>query len=335
MLGTARYRLRMRVALPSALWALLATPLLYGQAPPPPPPIPGEEVAPRAIPVKPTDPPAPKPKPVDPAPDADKPAVVPKPSDASGSTNVERLLKSSEGAQIKADTLWLEIEQSKLRNIISIDLTQSGMCHLIERVLSGEGRGETLFVRSGKTVSKSVRDQAFATTRNKAVIFGLGRDRIKLGTGSDRMRIGLASNLGRSVHTSRPAPFDDYPNGVRAAVTALLESAREMPVSTAARAVIRAEFVDPRQARRLTIVGGQKLVGVKDPGRDASVLPPVVAATRMPGRKMVISDELEWERVQAYLSAAGATDPKLGGQCLVGIGMQTYRLFVEPVTGRR
>lgn len=326
----------MRVALPSALCAVLATPLLSGQAPPPPPPIPGEEVAPRAIPVKPTEPPAPKPKPVGSAPRAGDTAAAPKPSDAAaGSANVERLLKSSENAEIAADTLWLEIEQTKLRNIISIDLSQSGTCHLIERVLAGEGRGETLFVRSGRTVPKSVRDRAFATTRNKAVIFGLGRDRIKLGAGSDRMRIGLAANLGRSVHTSRPAPFDDYPDAVRASVTALLESARELPVSTAARAVIRTEFVDPRQARRLTIVGGQKLIGVKDPGREATALPPVVAAIRMPGRKLVISDELEWEHVQAYLSAAGVSDPKLGGQCLVGIGMQTYRLFVEPVTGRR
>ncbi len=308
----------MRAALPILLSASLATCLLPAQEPPPP--IPGEE-PPRKTDAEP-----------DPAPP--KAVVVPlgKKEAKPAVPSVDQLLEASEEGEVEADTMWLIIEHAKRRGLTTIDVLEDGTCQLIERTFGAGGRGDAIVVRAGKGVPASVSGTMMRHARRKTVLFGIGRDRLSLGAGSEQLRVGVAARHGRSVHTSPSAAFDAYPAEVREAVTALLQAARALPVAADVRAVVSAEFVDPRQARRLTAVGGQRLVAVRDPGRDATLLPPAVAAARMPGRKIVVRDALEWERIRSYMTAGGL-DPDAGGQCLIAVGVQTFRLSVEVVGG--
>ena len=336
----------MRAALPILASTCLATSLLSGQELPPP--IPGEEpsrpstpgtkdpdtpatktppAAPQTGPVakEPFGPRIPKAQPLVKIPLGTKEVkpVVP---------TVDRLLESSESAKVEADSMWLIIEHAKRRGMTTIDVGSDGVCQLIERKFGETGRGDPVIVRAGKSVPKSISSAMMDLARQKGVLFSIGRDRLLLGAGADRLQIGVAANRGRSVHTSPSAAFDEYPKEVRAAATALLEAARDLPMANDVQAVISAEFVDPRQARRLTTLGGSRLISVKDPGREATLLPPAVAASRMPGRKIVVRDALEWEKIRAYMTAGGL-NPAADGQCLISVGSQVYRLSVEVVGG--
>ena len=77
------------------------------------------------------------------------------------------------------------------------------------------------------------------------------------------------------------------------------------------------------------MLDGRALVAVRDPGKDAVILPPVVAASRMPGRKVAVEKEEDWKRVLSYLS--GGTGQITGDHCLISLGAHTYRLLVEPI----
>lgn len=318
----------MRVVLSILVPTYLATCLLCGQELPPP--IPGEE--------------APRPEPPKVAEVAEV-ATPPGGVDARKVTplltiplglkeakpavpTIEHLLQSSESAKVSADSMWITIEHAKRRGVTSIDVGRDGVCHLIERDFGESGQGDAVIVRSGKSLPTSIRATMMGLARQKGILFGIGRDRLLLGTGGDQLRIGVASNHGRSVHTSPSAAFDEYPAEVREAATALLSAARKLPLLKDVKAVVSTEFVDPRRARRLTALEGQRLIVVDDPDRDATLLPPAVAAARMPGRKIVVRDALEWEEIRSYLSAAGL-DPDIDGHCLISVGSQTYRLSVE------
>ncbi len=312
----------MRVVLPILVPTYLATCLLCGQELPPP--IPGEETArPEKVETVTESAEAPKVRVLATLPLGLKDAkpVVP---------TIERLLLASESAKVPADSMWLIIEHAKRRGVTSIDVGRDGVCQLVERNFGEEGRGDALIVRSGKSVPTSIRTTMLELARQKGVLFGIGRDRLLLGAGADRLRIGVAANRGRSVRTSPSAAFDEYPEEVRKAATALLIAARSLPLLKDVKAVISTEFVDPRQARRLTVLEGRHLITVEDPGRDATLLPPAVAAARMPGRKIVVRDALEWEEIRSYLSAADQ-DPDVDGHCLISVGSQTYRLSVEVI----
>jgi len=331
--------------LPFSVSTLLATALLGAQELPPP--IPGEE-APRAIPVNP--PAAPKAVPVTPATPSEGPKVKHQKNKELRAVQIplgirdakpivpktEELMRASEKGIVDGDTMWMTIDHARSQGVTTVDLGRDGLCFLIERKVV-DGKVAPLVVRGGKGIPANVREAILQQARKKAVLFGLGRDRLLVGSGSQRMRLGVSARYGRSVHSSQSILFDEFPAEVRKAATDLLEAARILPVASIAKGVVSAEFVPPQQARRLTILSGRRLIAVRDPGKAATVLHPAVAAARMPGRSVVVLDELQWEQIQGYLTAGGtdpaaATGPDRGtGQCLIAVGAQTYRLTVSPV----
>ncbi len=249
--------------------------------------------------------------------------------------SVEELIEKSRDAKVEADRLWIVIEHAKSGGISLIDLDKDGSCYLIERERFRTGGDSPFkqptgnFVRFGKTIPRALRENMMDLACRKSVLFGVGGVRPLSKVESTRMRLGVAGNYGRSVHTSLLAPFDQYPEAFREAVMSLLATARAMPLRKTVRGLVSAQFIDPRQAKRLTVLGGQTLVAVRDPGKEATVLPPAVAAARMPGRMVVVENEEDWQRVLSYLS--GGTGQVKDKHCLISVGAHCYRLFVEPL----
>jgi hypothetical protein len=243
--------------------------------------------------------------------------------------SIEKLIEKSRDAKVEADRVWIVIEHPKSGGMSVIDLDKDGSCYLMEREQFRQGGSPSCIVRSGKTIPRALRENMIDLACRKSVLFGVGGVRLLSKVESTRMRLGVAANYGRSVYTSRPATFDQYPQAFREAVISLLAAARKLPLSEQARGIVSAQFVDPRQARRLTVLGGQALVAVRDPGKDATVLSPVVAAARMPGRMVVVEKEEDWQRVLSYLS--GGTGQVRDDHCLISVGAHCYRLLVEPL----
>ncbi len=310
----------------AACWAL-ATPLLPGQGVPLPPPPDGAD----AVPAPPADPVAPVPKAEPVGPRGVEPlAGVPlgKLDAEPVVRSAEELLKESETASVEADTFWLGFDHAGGAGETFIDC-EAGLCFLLERRVI-DGQIGPLVVRGGRGVPDQVRLEMLGQASRKSVLYAAGRGRIVGRAGAERMRLGVSARRGTSVHSSQSLPFDQYPAEVRAAATALLESARALPVASAAKGVVYAEFVMPQAARRMTVLQGQRLIGVRDPGKDEPLVAPAVMAARAPGRRIVVLDELQWEVVQNYLEAGGtAPDPRGVRSCLIGVGAATYRLFVE------
>jgi hypothetical protein len=340
---------RMRKALSIVALTLVSTGLVSAQESPPPPPlIPGEEV-PRAVPVEPAEPPKAEPAPSAPA--ATPPGPDPKPADPKDTEEepslkairlpigvrsakpvvpkTEQLIRDSEKTLVAGDQMWLTIDHPRGQGVTSIDIDRTGQCFFMERRV-GEDRALPTIVRGGRGVPASVRTAMLNASRRKGVLYGLGRDRLVSGGSAERMRLGISSGLGRSVHTSQSFPIDVYPDDVRSAAKALLDAARKLPVLSSARGIVSAEFVPPQQARRLTVLGGNRLIAVRDPGKEATELSPVVAAGRMPGRRVVVTDAYEWEQIQSYLTVGGTQETE-ATSCLISLGAQVYRLYVEPV----
>ena len=240
--------------------------------------------------------------------------------------SVEKLIEKSREASVEADQAWIDIEHSGNGGVSVIDLGADGYCYLMER---GAGGTETAswIIRGGNELPKSMRDNLLRLVSRKSVLFGVGGSRLLSRIDSGNLSLGVAANNGRSVYTSRPAAFGQYPADLREGVLAFLAAARKLQLAKSARGIVRAEFIDPRQARRLTVLEGKRLVAVRDPGAEAKVLPAAVAAARMPGRKVVVASEEDWKRILNYLS--GGTGKVQGDHCLVSVGVHTYRLFVE------
>lgn len=243
--------------------------------------------------------------------------------------SVEKLIERSREAKVAADRVWIVIEYAKNGGTSVIDLGNDGSCYLIEREQFRPGGSSPFIVRFGKTIPRALRENMMDLACRKSVLFGVGGVRPLSKVESTRMRLGVAGNHGRSVHTSRLAPFDLYPEAFREAVMGLLAAARAMPLRKAVRGVVSAQFIDPRQAKRLTVLGGQTLVAVRDPGKEATVLSPAVAAARMPGRMVAVEKEEDWQRILSYLS--GGTGQVRGDHCLISVGAHCYRLLVEPL----
>ncbi len=240
--------------------------------------------------------------------------------------SVEKLIEKSREASVEADQAWLILEHAGNGGVSVIDLGADGSCYLMER---GFGSKETSswIVRGGNAIPKEIRDNLMALASRKSVLFGVGNRRLLSRIDSGNLRVGVAANNGSSVHASRPASFGQYPGDFREGVLGILAEARKLPVTKSARGIVRAEFIDPRQARRLTILDGKRLLAVRDPGREASDLPAAVAAARMPGRMVVVDSEEDWKRILSYLS--GGTGQIRREHCLISVGVHTYRLFVE------
>ena len=115
----------------------------------------------------------------------------------------------------------------------------------------------------------------------------------------------------------------------------MLEVSRTMSVNKEAMGILSAEFVNPAQARRLTVLQGQKLIAVKDPGKEAKKLSAIIAAARMPGRKVVVTDPDEWLRVVTYLNYNKRGANINEGRFLISVGKQTYRVFAEKTVVNR
>ena len=124
-------------------------------------------------------------------------------------------------------------------------------------------------------------------------------------------------------------PFSQYPEEFRESVAILMEETRRFPLNRNGLGVISSEFVNPRQAKRLTVISGQKLIAVKDPGKEAKSLSAIVGASRMPGRRIVVTDPTEWLRIITYLNYDKPGSESQEGQFLISVGAQTYRILVE------
>ena len=242
-------------------------------------------------------------------------------------SSAEKLMRDSETAMVDGDQFWITIEHARGAGVTSIDVEPSGMCFVIERLVV-DGELLPTVVRAGRELPGATRNAMLNQARKKSVLYGLGRDRVVQGGAAERMRMGVAARLGRSVHSSQSIPLDQYPPAVREATTKLLTTARTLPVVTSVYGIVTAEFVPPQQARRLTVLGGRRLVGVRDPGKEAKVLSATVAAARMPGRRVVVTDPVEWDRILGYLTGGGL-EQEAASSCLIAVGSQVFRLDVE------
>jgi hypothetical protein len=244
--------------------------------------------------------------------------------------SVEALIEKSREASVRSDRAWIVIEHAGKGGMSVIDLAGDGHCYLMERAGATKSETSSWIVRTGNTIPRAITDNMMQLASRKSVLFGVGGRRLLSRVDSGNLRLGVAANNGRSVHTSRPAALDQYPPDFMEGVLSLLAAARTLPLTKSVRGMVRAEFIDPRQARRLTVLDGRTLVAVRDPGRDATVLPPAVAAARMPGRRVAVDTEEDWKRILSYLS--GGTGQINGDHCLISLGAHTYRLFVEPLS---
>ena len=245
---------------------------------------------------------------------------------------VDELVEKSKKGEVEADSVWVIIEHAKGRGSTAVDIRSDGSCWVMEKKLLGPGKLSSYIVRSSTETPNGLGKKILNIAKKKSILFAQSVGRASAAAGSERVKIGVSANNGRSVHSSPSVPFSQYPEEFRESVSVLMEATRRFPLNRNALGVVSSEFVDPRQARRLTVLSGQKLIGVKDPGRDAKELSAIVTASRMPGRKIVVTDPTEWLRIITYLNYDKPGTEAKEGQCLISVGAQTYRIFVEQVS---
>lgn len=245
---------------------------------------------------------------------------------------VDELIKKSKKGEVEADSMWVIIEHAKGRGSTAVDIRSDGSCWVMEKKLLGPGKFSPYIVRSSTEIPNGLGKEILSIAKKKSILFAESVGKASAEAGSERVKIGVSANNGRSVRSSSAVPFSQHPEKLRMSVSALIEVTRRFPLNRNALGVISSEFVDPRQARRLTVLSGQKLIAVKDPGRDAKELSAIVGASRMPGRKIVVTDPTEWLRIITYLNYDKPGSEAKEGQCLISVGAQTYRIFVEQVS---
>ena len=249
--------------------------------------------------------------------------------------SVEELLKKSQEGKVDADSMWLIIEHAKRRGVTAIDLQSDGSCWVLEKKVIEGVNDSTYNAKYISKFSNQLGKRLLDLGREKRILFADNSSFARSSINEEKMRIGVSSNNGRSVHTSPLISFAQYPENFREAVTVLLEISRTLPVNNEVMGILSAEFVNPSLARRLTILQGQKLISVKDPGKDAKDLPAIIAAARMPGRKVAVNDPEEWLRVVTYLNYNKRGSHAKEGRFLISVGKQTYRVYAEKVLGTR
>ncbi|MDB4712100.1 hypothetical protein OAF35_05465 [Verrucomicrobiales bacterium] len=242
---------------------------------------------------------------------------------------VEELLEKSKNGEVDADSMWVIIEHAKDRGVTAVDIRSDGSCWIMEKKLLGPGKSSPYIIRSSNEIPNGLSEKILGIAKQKSILFAESVGRAVAVAGGERVKIGVSANNGRSVHSSPTVPFSQYPEEFRESVALLMEVSRRFPLNRNGLGVISSEFVNPRQARRLTVISGQKLIAVKDPGRDAKELSAIVAASRMPGRRIVVTDPTEWLRIITYLNFDRPGSEAQEGQCLISVGAQTYRILVE------
>tara|TARA_B110000116_G_C16771659_1_gene553665 strand:+ start:1024 stop:1929 length:906 start_codon:yes stop_codon:yes gene_type:complete len=242
---------------------------------------------------------------------------------------VEELLEKSKKGEVDADSMWVIIEHAKGRGVTAVDIRSDGSCWIMEKKLLGPGKSSPYIIRSSNEIPSGLSEKILGIAKQKSILFAESIGRAVAPAGAERLKIGVSANNGRSVHSSSSVPFAQYPEEFRESVAMLMEVTRSFPLNRNGLGIISSEFVNPRQARRLTVISGQKLIAVKDPGRDAKELSAIVAASRMPGRRIVVTDPTEWLRIITYLNYDRPGSEAQEGQCLISVGAQTYRILVE------
>ena len=243
--------------------------------------------------------------------------------------SVEELLKKSKEGKVDADSMWLIIEHAKRSGLTAIDLQSDGSCWVLEKKVISGVNASPYVVKYISKFPNQIGENLLSLGREKKILFADNSNFARSSINEEKLRIGVSSNNGRSVHTSPLISFSQYPDSFREAVTLVLELSRTMPVNKEAMGILSAEFVNPSQVRRLTVLQGQKLIAVKDPGKDAKTLSAIIAAARMPGRKVVVSDPEEWLRVVTYLNYNKRGPNVIEGRFLISVGKQTYRVYAE------
>lgn len=243
--------------------------------------------------------------------------------------SVDELLEKSKEGNVEADSMWVVIDHAKGRGVTCIDIQSNGSCWVIEKT-NLKGLATTPYVvKYSPILANAMGKKLLSLASRKDILFADNKSFSKASKNAEKVKIGVSSNNGRSVHTSPLIPFSDYPESFRENLALVMQSARTMPLSREAMGVVSSEFVNPTQSRRLTVLQGQKLIAVKDPGKNAKVLSAIIAASRMPGRKVVVTDPEEWLKVITYLNYNKAGSGTREGRFLISVGKQTYRIFVE------
>lgn len=245
---------------------------------------------------------------------------------------IEELLEKSKKGEVDADSMWIIIEHAKDRGFTALDLRSDGSCWVMEKKLLGPGKSSPYIIRSSNEIPNGLSEKILGIAKKKSILFAEGVGKAVATAGAERVKIGVSANNGRSINTSPSVPFSQYPDEFRESVESLMEFTRRLPLNRNALGVISSEFIGPRQARRLTVLSGQKLIAVKDPGKDAKKLSAVVASSRMPSRRIAVTDPTQWLRIITYLNYDRPGSEAQEGQCLISVGAHTYRLIVEPTS---
>ena len=242
---------------------------------------------------------------------------------------IEELLERGKKGEVDADSMWFIIEHAKERGVTAIDIRSDGSCWVMEKKVLGPGKTSPYIIRSSNEIPNGLSEKILKIAKQKSILFAENVGRAVVAAGTERLKIGVSANNGRSVHSSPSVPFSQYPEEFRESVAILMEETRRFPLNRNGLGVISSEFVNPRQAKRLTVISGQKLIAVKDPGKEAKSLSAIVGASRTPGRRIVVTDPTEWLRIITYLNYDKPGSDSQEGQFLISVGVQTYRILVE------
>ena len=242
---------------------------------------------------------------------------------------IEELLERGKKGEVDADSMWFIIEHAKERGVTAIDIRSDGSCWVMEKKVLGPGKTSPYIIRSSNEIPNGLSEKILKIAKQKSILFAENVGRAVVAAGTERLKIGVSANNGRSVHSSPSVPFSQYPEEFRESVAILMEETRRFPLNRNGLGVISSEFVNPRQAKRLTVISGQKLIAVKDPGKEAKSLSAIVGASRTPGRRIVVTDPTEWLRIITYLNYDKPGSESQEGQFLISVGAQTYRILVE------
>ena len=242
---------------------------------------------------------------------------------------IEELLERGKKGEVDADSMWFIIEHAKERGVTAIDIRSDGSCWVMEKKVLGPGKTSPYIIRSSNEIPNGLSEKILKIAKQKSILFAENVGRAVVAAGTERLKIGVSANNGRSVHSSPSVPFSQYPEEFRESVAILMEETRRFPLNRNGLGVISSEFVNPRQAKRLTVISGQKLIAVKDPGKEAKSLSAIVGASRTPGRRIVVTDPTEWLRIITYLNYDKPGSDSQEGQFLISVGAQTYRILVE------
>ena len=175
---------------------------------------------------------------------------------------IEELLERGKKGEVDADSMWFIIEHAKERGVTAIDIRSDGSCWVMEKKVLGPGKTSPYIIRSSNEIPNGLSEKILKIAKQKSILFAENVGRAVAAAGTERLKIGVSANNGRSVHSSPSVPFSQYPEEFRESVAILMEETRRFPLNRNGLGVISSEFVNPRLAKRLTVISGQKLIAV-------------------------------------------------------------------------